>query len=47
LNSPLHYALAYKNFDIADLLKSKKADEELKNHKGYTPWQCIALTSNI
>jgi ankyrin repeat protein len=41
MNSPLHYALSHKNFKIANLLISKKSDEELINIKGLTPWQCI------
>jgi ankyrin repeat protein len=45
LNAPLHYALYAKNFKLANLLINKKADEELVNSKGLTPWQCIGNTS--
>ena len=47
LNSPLHYALSFKNYNIANLLISKKADEELKNSYGFTPWQCIAISQHV
>jgi hypothetical protein len=30
---------------MANLLISKKADEELVNIKGFTPWQCIGVES--
>jgi len=43
----LHYALSFKNFKIADLLLMKKADEELPNKKGYSPWQLLTLNENI
>jgi hypothetical protein len=41
MNSALHYAIAHKNFQIADLLINKKANEELVNKNNLTPWQCI------
>ena len=41
LNSPLHYALIYKNFEIADILIKYGACENLKNGEGLTPWQCL------
>ena len=40
-NSPLHYALSFHNFDIADMLINRGADEGLKNIIGMTPWQCL------
>jgi hypothetical protein len=43
MNSPLHYALSHKNFKIANLLINRKADEELINTKGLTPWQCTGV----
>lgn len=47
LNTPLHFALSHKNFKIANLLIKKKADEELKNKKGLTPWQCCYIDEPI
>ena len=41
MNTPLHYAITHKNFKLADLLISKKANEELVNWNNLTPWQCI------
>ena len=41
LNSPLHYALIYQNFEIADLLIKYGAYENLKNGDGLTAWQCL------
>ncbi len=41
LNSPLHYALIYQNFEIADILIKYGACENLKNGEGLTPWQCL------
>jgi len=42
MNTPLHYAIAHKNFLLADLLINKKANEELVNLNNLSPWQCIA-----
>ena len=41
LNSPLHYALIYQNFEIADFLIKYGANENIKNGEGLTPWQCL------
>ena len=40
-NTALHYALSGKNFEIADLLKKFGAKEDIYNHMGYTPWECV------
>jgi ankyrin repeat protein len=40
-NTPLHYALKYKHFKIANLLISKKPDERAINFKGFTPWMYL------
>ena len=37
-NTPLHYALSYKYYDIADLLIQNKAKDNIKNIYGLTPW---------
>ena len=36
-NYPLHYALIYHNFEIADMLIKRGADENIKNVKGFNP----------
>jgi ankyrin repeat protein len=41
LNTPLHYALSKNNFEIANILIKRKADEKLENAQGFTPWQCL------
>ena len=41
LNTPLHYALGYQNFVLADVLIKNGADEQCKNADGITPWQSI------
>lgn len=41
MNSPLHYALSYKNFALADILIKFGADEKLKNRYNKTPWECL------
>ena len=46
LNTPLHYALSYQYFDIADLLLKNGANEELKNEEGLTAWQCVNSNNN-
>lgn len=43
-NCPLHYSLCQKNFKLADYLIYKKADENLVNDKGLTPWQYANCT---
>ena len=47
LNTPLHYALSFQNYDIADLLLKYGADESIKNVDGLTPWQCVKSTNTI
>ena len=46
-NTPLHYALVYHNFEIADMLIKRGANENLRNHKGFNPWQCLDSTISI
>ena len=41
LNTPLHYALLYQYFDIADILLKNGANEQIKNDEGLTAWQCV------
>ena len=40
-NTAMHFAISYKNFEIADLLKKSGAREEIENNKGLIPWECI------
>ena len=47
LNTPLHYALSFQNYDIADLLLKYGADESIKNSVGLTPWQCLKSTQTM
>ena len=47
LNSPLHYALTHKNFELADILIKHGADENLKNGEGLTAWQCLNYDNSI
>ena len=37
-NTPLHYALSNKNYEIADLLIQNKAKDNIENIYGLTPW---------
>ena len=39
LNTPLHYALENENFELANLLISKGADEKKVNKLDQNPWQ--------
>jgi len=39
LNTPLHYALGNKNFDLVNFLLSKGADERKLNKNDLNPWQ--------
>ena len=47
LNTPLHYALTYQNFKLADLLIRNGADENIKNRDGLGPWQCLNSKHSI
>ena len=37
----MHYAISFKYFDIADLLKKNGAREDITNYKGLIPWECV------
>ncbi|KAM3139950.1 hypothetical protein pb186bvf_007981 [Paramecium bursaria] len=39
--SALHKAIAYNNFDCADLLIRNGAIQTIRNHQGQTPWQMM------
>ena len=43
-NTAMHFAISYKNFEIADLLKKSGAREDIENYKGLIPWECINHT---
>ena len=47
LNTPLHYALSYQYYDIADILLKNGADEKKKNDEGLTAWQSLNFHQNI
>ena len=40
-NTAMHYAISFKYFDIADLLKKNGAREDITNYKGLIPWECV------
>ena len=40
-NTAMHYAISFKYFDIADVLKKNGAREDITNLKGLIPWECI------
>ena len=37
----MHYALSYKYFNIADILRKKGGREDIENKKGLIPWECV------
>ena len=46
-NCPLHYALSYENYEIANLLIYSGANESLVNKDGLNPWRCINQTLDL
>ena len=40
-NTAMHYAISFKYFDIADVLKKNGAREDITNLKGLIPWECV------
>ena len=40
-NTAIHYALSYKYFEIADILRKNGANENIENNKGLISWECI------
>ena len=42
-NTPLHYALSHKNFQVVNLLIKFGAEENIENRFGLCPWQCIGI----
>lgn len=46
LNTPLHVALIFKNFEIVDLLIKNGANEQAINIHGLSPWQCLDDTKS-
>ena len=40
-NTALHYAIGNHFFALADILTRFGAREDLPNHKGLNPWDCI------
>ena len=40
-NTAIHYALSYKYFEIADILRKNGANENIENKKGLISWECI------
>ena len=46
-NTPLHFALSFHNYEIADMLIQRGADEKVLNRYGLTPWQCLDNGTSI
>ena len=42
-NTPLHYALSHKNFQVVNLLIKFGAEENIENRFGLCPWQCLGI----
>jgi hypothetical protein len=40
-NTALHYAIGKQFYGVADLLTRYGAKEDITNHMGLTPWECI------
>ena len=40
-NTAMHYALSYKYYIIADILRKNGAREDIENVKGLIPWECV------
>ena len=40
-NTAMHYAISYKYFDIADVLRKNGAREDIANFRGLIPWECV------
>ena len=40
-NTAMHYALSYKYFNIADILRKNGGREDIENKKGLIPWECV------
>ena len=40
-NTPMHYAISFKYFDIADVLRKNGGREDIPNFRGLIPWECI------
>ena len=39
-NTPMHYAISHKCFEIADILRKSGEREDITNFKGLIPWEC-------
>ena len=42
-----YYALSHHNYEIADMLIKKGANENVVNLNGTTPWQCLDVNYSI
>ena len=40
-NTAMHYAISFKYFDIADVLRKNGGREDIPNFRGLIPWECI------
>ena len=40
-NTPMHYAISFKYFDIADVLRKNGGREDIPNSRGLIPWECV------
>ena len=43
-NTPMHYAISFKYYNIVDILKKNGAREDIENFKGLIPWECVNET---
>ena len=41
-NTALHFAIGKQFYALADILTRHGAREDIKNFRGFTPWDCIA-----
>ena len=40
-NTAMHYAISFKYFEIADILRKNGAREDIANLRGLIPWECV------
>jgi hypothetical protein len=40
-DTPLHFAMKQRNFNVVDILVQHGANESIQNNQGLTPWECL------